>query len=59
MADKVANPEELLAALREQLRFPERFHYRGEKAKEFVASQQGATRRTVDMLSKMIPVNSK
>jgi len=59
MADKVANPEELLLAFREQLRSPERFHYRGEKAKEFVASQQGATRRTVDMLSKMIPVHSQ
>jgi 3-deoxy-D-manno-octulosonic-acid transferase len=59
MADKVANPEELLLAFREQLRSPERFHYRGEKAKEFVESQQGATRRTVDMLSKMIPVHSQ
>lgn len=58
MADKVASPEELLGAFREQLRSPERLKVRGEKAREFVASQQGATRRTVDMLSDMIPIDS-
>ncbi len=55
MADKVANPDELLGAMREQLGSPEKRVARGEKAKEFVLSQQGATRRTVELLSSMIP----
>lgn len=55
MAAKVFSPQELLGAFQEQLRFPDRLKVRGEKAKEFVASQHGATCRTVAMLSAMIP----
>ena len=55
MADRVNDQDELLSALRNQLNLPEQQKIRGNKARQFVASQKGATKRTVDMLSKMIP----
>ncbi len=59
MADRVNDQDELLSALRNQLIHPEAQKERGIKARQFVLSQQGATKRTVEMLSKMIPEDGK
>jgi 3-deoxy-D-manno-octulosonic-acid transferase len=55
LADMVRDPANLAAVMHAQLADPQKRAQRGAKAKAFVASQQGATRRTVAMLEGLLP----
>lgn len=46
----VTGPEDLQATIRELLRNPDQIRRMGDAAREFVASQQGATTRTVELI---------
>ena len=50
----VTGPVELTEAVRDLLLNPGEVHRMGQAAREFVASQRGATRRTVELLSSLV-----
>lgn len=54
MADLVIDQADLLIKLQSQMNQPDRQKTRGLKARQFVQSQQGATKRSVELLSNML-----
>jgi 3-deoxy-D-manno-octulosonic-acid transferase len=52
----VRSPDEFDAFVRQSLESPELAQQLGERAQRLVLSQQGATRRTVELLSELIPI---
>ncbi len=56
-AKVVANAEELTAAIRDWLQHPEEAAAFGSRAQQLVLSQQGATRKTVELLESIAEAN--
>ncbi len=57
-AKVVSGPDELQETIRQLLRYPDEAHRMGQAARAFVASQRGATLRTVDLIAKVADVTN-
>lgn len=57
-AKVVSGPDELRETIRQLLRHPDEAHRMGQAAHAFVASQRGATLRTVDLIAKVANVTN-
>ena len=57
-ANVVSDPDELRETIRRLLHHPDEAHRMGQAARAFVASQRGATLRTVDLIAKVANVTN-
>jgi 3-deoxy-D-manno-octulosonic-acid transferase len=50
----IDGPDQLRETVRDLLQHPEEAHRLGEAARTFVATQQGATKRTVNLMAELL-----